>query len=125
MYAGYGAQQYQPPPLQQHQPQMQHDVAASSHDMDAAFEKAMSDWKAMGDAHKEQEQARAQPSSVADHVDVSAAAARQETAALTDDGIEDRGTSKGQLDQVWDSLKSDAARQDKLAEWENGFSQVC
>lgn len=119
MYAGYGAQQYQPPPLQQHQARQ--DAGASSQDLDAAFEKAMSDWKA---THKEQEQDGAGASSAADQAETAATEAAQQAATSTDDGIEDRGETKGQLDQVWDSLKSDAARQDKVAEWEKDFSQV-
>lgn len=89
--------------------------------MDKAFEQAMSDWKAMGGDQKAQE-AEAQ----ADATETAEAAQKEgvETEGTTTDGIEDRGAVKGQLDHVWDSLTSDAARQDKLAEWEKDFSQV-
>lgn len=67
--------------------------------MDTAFDQAMADWKAMDDQHKEAVQANG-------------------------DGIEDRGEAKGELEKVWESLRPEAERLNKLAEWERDFSQV-
>jgi peroxin-5 len=73
--------------------------------MEAAFEQALADARA-------QTQTEAQSTT---------------TTTATDDKQEEEGTreAKGDFDAVWESLRPEAERLNKLAEWENDFSQVC
>lgn len=100
MYSGYAQQPLQPP-IQQTSPSQ---TAQQDQAMNSAFDQAMADWKAMDDAHKE--------------------ASQREQPVAEQDGVEDRGEAKGELDKVWESLKPEAERLNKLAEWERDFSQV-
>ena len=106
MYSGYHNSQYQPPPQQQ----LPQSALSTEKSMEDAFEAAMSDWKAMGDEHKQQELSK-------EEVKVDE---KQDQA----EEVEDRGEAKGELEKVWESLTSDETRQDKLAQWEKDFSQV-
>ncbi|KAL1412059.1 Peroxisomal membrane signal receptor PTS1 [Vanrija albida] len=81
-------------------------------EMDAAFEAALADAQAQADAAREAEKEVEQeavhpPPQVEDE----------------GDGIEDADEFKGDLDAVWESLKPEAERLNKLAEWEKEFSQ--
>ncbi|WOO80176.1 Peroxisomal targeting signal receptor [Vanrija pseudolonga] len=81
-------------------------------EMDAAFEAALADAQAQADAAREAEK---EPEQEAVHPPPQV---EDET-----DGIEDSDQFKGDLDAVWESLKPEAERLNKLAEWEKEFSQ--
>lgn len=96
---GYHAGQQQPIPANGSMTYSQ----AEQEKMEAAFESALED-------------ARAQ----------TAAELAGESEAIRQDTVpeEEIRESKGELEKVWESLKPEAERLNKLAEWESGFSQV-
>jgi peroxin-5 len=72
--------------------------AKEQQDMEAAFERALEDAKAQSAAEQAEE---AVPPA------------------------EEVKEAKGDFEAVWESLKPEAERLNKLAEWERDFSQVC
>ncbi|KAK4686509.1 peroxin-5, partial [Tremellales sp. Uapishka_1] len=87
---------YQPQPQSERLVQIPQN--ANHEEMEAAFERALKDAQAQN----------AQP---------------QAGGVQEGDGIEDRGESRGELDKIWESLRPEAERLNKLAEWERDFSQ--
>ncbi|WVQ80474.1 hypothetical protein IAT38_002579 [Cryptococcus sp. DSM 104549] len=116
MYAGmsgfqpaYGAQGYAQPPQVNGQARVE---AMGEKEMDDLFAQAEVDWQ---DAEKGKE-AGAGETKEADKEDVKTG---EESAAPEEETRE----AKGDFDAVWESLKPEAERLNKLAEWENDFSQ--
>lgn len=108
-FGGMGMmQQYQPrlsPMYQQAQP-----VAADHAKMEAAFEAALADARAQAVP------VQAEPETKEEQV--------TEEAQVEEPKAEEDKPFKGDLEAVWESLKPEAERQNKLAEWESEFSQV-
>lgn len=105
-FSGGMLQTYQPrlqPMYSQPQP-----VAADHAKMEAAFEAALADARAQA-VPQEPEQKEEQAS---------------EEQKTEEPKAEEERPFKGDLDAVWESLKPEAERQNKLAEWEAEFSQV-
>jgi len=81
--------------------------------MEAAFEAALADARAQNVPEKQEEKAKEPEEKVEEP---------QTTEAKDADATET--DFKGELDAVWESLKPEAERLNKLAEWESEFSQV-
>lgn len=108
-FGGMGMmQQYQPrlSPMYQQAPP----VAADHAKMEAAFEAALADARAQAVPQ------RAEPETKEEQ--------KTEEAKTEEPKAEEDKPFKGDLEAVWESLKPEAERQNKLAEWESEFSQV-
>jgi peroxin-5 len=109
-FGGGAMQTYQPrlQPMYQQQLQQPAPLQAGHAEMEAAFERALADARAQTAPEEAKEEVK-------------------EDAAKVDEVKEDEHTEadfKGELDAVWESLKPEAERLNKLAEWEKEFSQV-
>lgn len=108
-FGGMGMmQQYQPrlsPMYQQAQP-----VAADHAKMEAAFEAALADARAQAVPQQAEPETKEEQ--------------QTEEAKVEEPKAEEERPFKGDLEAVWESLKPEAERQNKLAEWESEFSQV-
>lgn len=112
-FGGMGMmQQYQPrlSPMYTQAPP----VAADHAKMEAAFEAALADARAQSVPQEKE----AEPETKTDE-------AKTEEAKTEEPKAEEERPFKGDLEAVWESLKPEAERQNKLAEWEAEFSQVC
>lgn len=106
MYQNYMAQP--PPGVQQLAgPSMQEQAQREQEDMNAAFERALADAKAK------------------DAEDLAAEQQQQQVGSQTQEHPEEEVREvKGDFEKVWESLRPEAERLNKLAEWEKDFSQV-
>jgi peroxin-5 len=96
--------------MQQHAPQVQ--TPEQQLQMDAAFDQAFKD----AQLHMGQDQAQANEQ---EHEQAQPQELQQEEAPA-----EEIREAKGDFEKVWESLKPEAERLGKLAEWEKEFSQV-
>lgn len=105
MYQNYMAQ---PPPVVQQMagPSMQEQAQREQEDMNAAFERALADAKAK------------------DAEDLAAEQQQQAESQTQEYPEEEVREVKGDFEKVWESLRPEAERLNKLAEWEKDFSQV-
>ncbi|WVF66382.1 hypothetical protein IAT40_001122 [Kwoniella sp. CBS 6097] len=112
-YQGYGASALQGPMAQHAQQQGQ----MSQHEMDDLFARAEEDWKAVsGNGETQAEELTEQ----AKHEGQEG----QQQQKDDDDGVRElTDDPKGDFEAVWESLKPEAERLGKLAEWERDFSQ--
>lgn len=99
-------QTYQPRMQQSYQPQQPMQASADHAQMEAAFEQALADARAQNAKPEQKEEAKAD---VAEE--------------KTEEKSEETKEFKGDLDAVWESLKPEAERLGKLAEWESEYSQ--
>jgi peroxin-5 len=104
MYSGYNAQMSQP----QAQLGPQQRSVEEQKAMEDAFEKALEDARAQTTSEKVQEDVEQKEEAKEEQVDES-------------DGTY---TAEGEFEKVWQSLRPEAERLGKLAEWEKDFSQV-
>lgn len=103
--------------LQTYQPQLQpmysqpQQMGADHAQMEAAFEQALADARAQTAPAKEELKEAEQKEEIKEPVEDKG-------------GVQDSSEFKGDLEAVWESLKPEAERINKLAEWEKEFSQV-
>lgn len=89
--------------------------------MEALFDRAEEDWKAT-DAASSQTSEQMDAKGKGKEKELPA---DEETAEeTTTDDVEEMKEAKGDFEKVWESLKPEAERLNKLAEWERDFSQV-
>ena len=114
MYSGMGMQNGQPQHAQ-HAQQMQ-SPEQQQQQLEAAFDQAFKD--AQIDAGRSQAGKEAQEQGEGQMQDPGQASAEEQAPA------EEVREAKGDFEKVWESLKPEAERLGKLAEWEKEFSQV-
>lgn len=107
--------------LQQPPASLPPEVLLDPKQMEALFARAEEEWKATDAASSqtsEQEDAKGKGKEKEMSAD-------EETAEeTTTDNVEEIKEAKGDFEKVWESLKPEAERLNKLAEWERDFSQV-
>lgn len=104
-----GLQTYQPrlQPMYAQQLQQPAALPAGHAEMEAAFEQALADARAQNQTKEETKEPE-----------------QREDTEVEKEAEADPTDFKGELDAVWESLKPEAERLNKLAEWEKEFSQV-
>lgn len=112
----YG-QNLQRPPASSLSPEVQLDPKQ----MEALFARAEEDWKATDAATS---QTAEQMDAKGKGKEREMPAAEETVEETTVDNAEEIKEAKGDFEKVWESLKPEAERLNKLAEWERDFSQV-
>ncbi|KIR63778.1 peroxisome targeting signal receptor [Cryptococcus bacillisporus CA1873] len=106
--------------LQQPPASLPPEVHLDPQQMEALFDRAEEDWKAT-DAASSQTSEQVDAKGKGKEKEMPA---DEETAGeTTTDNVEEMKEAKGDFEKVWESLKPEAERLNKLAEWERDFSQ--